>query len=73
MKAQSALMPRVSASVPESCVMAMSRDADRNWDVSCCRKTQATITSSATGTQCALVFHVSTSSQTEEEFLGATT
>ncbi|XP_077545503.1 uncharacterized protein LOC144158478 isoform X2 [Haemaphysalis longicornis] len=49
---------------------ATSVDADEasTWDVSCSRKTQATIPTSAIGTQSILTFFISASSQTEEEF-----
>ncbi|XP_077545531.1 uncharacterized protein LOC144158492 isoform X1 [Haemaphysalis longicornis] len=56
--------------MPEGNVVALSAVAAQSWDVSCSRRTQATIpTTSSIGTQCCLRLRTSTSSQTEEEFL----
>ncbi|XP_077545256.1 uncharacterized protein LOC144158309 isoform X2 [Haemaphysalis longicornis] len=52
----------------EGSVMALSRDADHNRDVSCNRETQVTVTTSTIGMQCGVTFLINTSSQTEEEF-----
>ncbi|XP_077545250.1 uncharacterized protein LOC144158306 isoform X4 [Haemaphysalis longicornis] len=52
----------------EGSVMALSRDADHNRDVSCSRETQVTVTTSTIGMQCGVTFLINTSSQTEEEF-----
>ncbi|XP_077545292.1 uncharacterized protein LOC144158347 isoform X3 [Haemaphysalis longicornis] len=52
----------------EGSVMALSRDADHNQDVSCSRETQVTVTTSTIGMQCGVTFLMNTSSQTEEEF-----
>ncbi|XP_077545140.1 uncharacterized protein LOC144158259 isoform X2 [Haemaphysalis longicornis] len=48
----------------------MSTDGVCSRDAFCSRMTQAIITTSATGTQCALIFPISASCQTEEEFSG---
>lgn len=51
--------------------MAMSAGIAHNRNVCCTQNTQAAITTRARGTQCTLMFLISTSSQTEEEFPGA--
>ncbi|XP_077546657.1 uncharacterized protein LOC144159197 isoform X2 [Haemaphysalis longicornis] len=66
---QTESMPLATTLMPENFVMAVSTDAAHNQDVSCSSQgTQAAITFSAIGTQCALLCLNSTSSQTEEDF-----
>ncbi|XP_077545858.1 uncharacterized protein LOC144158689 isoform X2 [Haemaphysalis longicornis] len=60
-------MPLATTLVPENFVMTVSTDASHSRGVYC-RGTQVGVTTSATGTQCALVFRNSTSSQTQAEF-----
>lgn len=63
-----ASVPLATSLTPAPCVMAVSLDAACRQHVSCLSQgTQATITTSAIGTQCLPMF-LSTSSQTGEEF-----
>ncbi|XP_077545618.1 uncharacterized protein LOC144158541 isoform X10 [Haemaphysalis longicornis] len=62
-------MPLAVTLMPENFIMAVPTAAAHYRDVSCSsRGTQAAITFSAMGTQCALMCLSSTSSQAEEEF-----
>ncbi|XP_077540830.1 uncharacterized protein LOC144153060 isoform X3 [Haemaphysalis longicornis] len=61
-------IPRAVTSVmPNSYVSAISMGGPCSQAVSCSRQTQATIATSAIGTQCALTLLISASSQTEQE------
>ncbi|XP_077545295.1 uncharacterized protein LOC144158348 isoform X2 [Haemaphysalis longicornis] len=57
-----------TSSTPERCVTAMSVGVASGQVVSCSQKTQATVTTSARGTQCAPKLFISASSQTERKF-----
>ncbi|XP_077545309.1 uncharacterized protein LOC144158348 isoform X9 [Haemaphysalis longicornis] len=59
-----------TSSTPERCVTAMSVGVASGQVVSCSQKTQATVTTSARGTQCAPKLFISASSQTERKFPG---
>ncbi|XP_077545508.1 uncharacterized protein LOC144158480 isoform X3 [Haemaphysalis longicornis] len=54
--------------MPEGCVTAMSVGAASSRVVSCSQQTQATVTTSVRGTQCAPPLLISASSQTEKKF-----
>ncbi|XP_077545509.1 uncharacterized protein LOC144158480 isoform X4 [Haemaphysalis longicornis] len=58
--------------MPEGCVTAMSVGAASSRVVSCSQQTQATVTTSVRGTQCAPPLLISASSQTEKKFPAAT-
>ncbi|XP_077550935.1 uncharacterized protein LOC144164311 [Haemaphysalis longicornis] len=61
-------IPRSTSLMLNSCVMATSADAACSKHVSRSRSTQAHITTTATGTQCAFTVLISQCSQTMEEF-----